>query len=499
MEAKNNEEKNLIKKSSFIKQTHISIIIIGIIFIFASIFHSNIWFDETYSVGMADRTFIDIWKIGGNDVHPILYYWMIHIISLITNSSVMAYRIFSAIAIAILGILGYTHIRKDFGEKTGIIFSTLVYFMPTMALYANQIRMYSWAALFVTILAIYAYRIIKNQSAKNWIIFFISSLFSIYTHYYGLMAAGLINLFVLFYFIKNKNKKPIITIIILGILQIMAYLPWLVYFMLQLKQVSGGFWIGFEFPTTLIELLGFQYEGNLTNKYVGFYFSIALYILLIILYFKNRKQIDDTLPIKLSLAIYLLIILAALIMTLILGTLILYYRYLFVIIGLYIFVISYILAKSNRDYITIIICLLTVILGTASNTIQISTNYDENNSKQIEYIKDNIQEGDIFIYSVVTKASIFTVNFTENTQYFYNKDNWNVEEAYKAFGPHMKIYTDLDFLKDYSGRIWIIDTENLDLYNDVFNNENYSLISKDVFKVPYQGETNGIVLVEKVK
>lgn len=116
-----------------IKNIHIAIIIIGIIFNCISIFHPNLWFDEAYSVGLANKSFTDIWKIGGNDVHPILYYWILHIIYLITNSSIegsiIAYRIFSAVCISILGILGFTHIRKDFGEKNrSTIFIFLIFF-----------------------------------------------------------------------------------------------------------------------------------------------------------------------------------------------------------------------------------------------------------------------------------------------------------------------------------------------------------------------------------
>lgn len=51
-----------------IKKAHILVIIIGAIFISLSIFHSNIWFDESYSVALANHTFSEIWTIGGNDV-----------------------------------------------------------------------------------------------------------------------------------------------------------------------------------------------------------------------------------------------------------------------------------------------------------------------------------------------------------------------------------------------------------------------------------------------
>ena len=48
------------------KYLHIAIIILGIIFITIPVFHNNLWFDESYSVGMANKSFIDIWQIGSN-------------------------------------------------------------------------------------------------------------------------------------------------------------------------------------------------------------------------------------------------------------------------------------------------------------------------------------------------------------------------------------------------------------------------------------------------
>ncbi len=126
--------------------------------------------------GMAGRNFIDIWNIGGHDVHPVLYYFILHIISLFTNNSILAFRIFSGVIISLTGILGYTHIRKDFGEKVGLIFSFLVFFSPVSAVYANEIRMYSLCMFLVTILSIYSYRLTKERKISYYIIFFLSSL-----------------------------------------------------------------------------------------------------------------------------------------------------------------------------------------------------------------------------------------------------------------------------------------------------------------------------------
>ena len=142
--------------------------------------------------------------------------------------------------------------------------------------------------------------------------------------------------------------------------------------------------------------------------------------------------------------------------------------------------------------------MITVILGTASNTIQITNNNNHNNLKQIEYLNENIQNGDIVIYKYIGNGAIIAVDFTENKQYFYNADNWNVEDAYKAFGDHMETCTNLDFLENYKGRIWIIDQDSFNLYNEVFNNDSYNILKQETYKIPYQDDTYGITLVEKI-
>ena len=367
---------------------HLLVIIFGSIFIFLSIFHENIWFDEAYSVGMTNKTFTDIWNIGSNDVHPVLYYWMLRIIKVLTNGSIIAYRIFSAIPIILLGILGITHIKKDFGEKTGIIFSFLSFFTPIIIVFANQIRMYSWAAYVVTILLIYSYRVYKGQdNFKNWIIFGLTSLFSIYIHYYGLICVGITNIFLMAYFIKNKKYKELKKQILYVIILIILFFPWIIKLLLQIKHVSKGFWIECKFPETLLEIIGFQMSG-IMNLWIGFVVNIILFTALEIVYLKKKETIDFK-PAKILIKIYLSIIGATIIISIICRTPILHYRYLFVIIGLYIFVISYMISKINKRYI-LAFCFLILVLGTINNFIQIQENYSVENGKQIKYLKENI-------------------------------------------------------------------------------------------------------------
>lgn len=489
-------------KSITLKQWHIAVIVIGIIFVSLGAFHSNLWFDESYSVGLARHTFGEIWSIGGHDVHPILYYWMLRIVYLMTGGTIMAYRIFSVIPIAIMIILGYTHIRKDFGEKTGFIFSFLSAFLPEMAQYAIEIRMYSWAILAVTILALYAYRLTKEDNTKNWIIFGLSSLASIYLHYYGLMAAGLINVFLLKYLIVKRRKKGIIFIISFGILQGLAYLPWLVNFATQLSNVSSGYWIGFSFPKTPMELLSSQLAGYVkTSDYTGLLvptvLALELYAYMIYKTYKYAKAKEDLNSFKWSVIVYFAVILAAIIITALMKTSILYYRYLFVITGLYIFAVSFILGKEENKIEIVAILSVIAILGVYNNIVMMKDNYDYSNQEPIKYLNENVKEGDTIVYADFGGGSVVAVQFADNQVYFYNADNWGVEEAYKAFGPNYEVKVTKDFIDNCSNRVWFVDNIYNSVADEIFEGKGYNKVSEKDFSTKYHDYSYKIVLLEK--
>ena len=505
MEKINNQLVLVKKKKDKILILNIIIIILGTIFISLGAFHTNIWFDESYSVAISNHSFSEIWNIGGNDVHPVFYYMMLKIVSLIFGNNILVFRLFSIVPIVILSILGITHIRKDYGERTGIIFSFLTLFLPIIASYSSEIRMYTWVMLFVTITAIYANRIYKDElSIKNWVIFALFSLLSAYTHYYGLMFAGIINVILFIYLLKNREEKnkDLKIFIIQAVVECLLYVPWLYYFIKQLTSVGGGYWIKLEFPDTLYNVLGIQYMGSLSNIF-GFCFAICLYIYLVFVIYRCKKERISVKNARNSLLLYVLIVFIAFLISL--KSPILYPRYLMAITGLLIFFIADIMAKEKSKYITIEICIIIFVTSLISNINIINNNYDNTNMKQIEYLEENIKDDDIIVYSNIGNGSVFAVYFKDNKQYFYNGDHWNVEEAYKAYGPQMETVEDLDFLKDYKGRIWIIDSTDSNFYNDKFKTDDYKVIDSKVIKTKYPSsfDTNysgyeyNLILIEK--
>ena len=515
-----------------LKYVHIAIIIIGIIFISLSAFHTGLWFDESYSVGMAGHSFKDIWLIGKNDVHPILYYWILHILNLIFGNNILVYRLFSVACIAILGIIGYTHIRKDFSPKVGIMFSFLVYFSPINVVYSAEIRMYCLAMLLVTLTAIYAYRIYrkiigqnstketkennKTRNIANWILFAICSLAAAYTHYYALLAIVIINLWLMIILIKDsvKNKKfstDLKIFIVCAIVQIALYLPWILSIIIEMLQSKSGYWIQFHFPNTLIELFTFSFTGNLVDSNLNYVsvpvalvWSSAVTIYMIYLYAKDMKKTKSEKkiikiamkPATLAIILFLIVPIGAGVVSIILNKMIVYARYLLCQMGLLIFFLAYTMQVKGIKSVNVILCITSVFLATYININFIKTNYDKSNIEPKEYIEQDIEPGDILLFNNEGSGFVMSVNFPENKAYFYDEWKWNVEKAYKAFGENFNTVTDIDWLEDFKGRIWAINSESYHIVEKVKEKCNVNIIKQQMFNTKYKEYRFSISLLE---
>ena len=492
---------------------HMVVIILGIIFIMIPNFHNNIWSDEAYTVGIVENSFCDIWRIGSYDVHPVLYYWILHLAYLIFGSNIYVYRIMSVIPLAILGILGYTHIKRDFGEKVGILFSFFTFALPITVSYAGEIRMYTWAMLFVTLMAIYAYRIYKNSTIKNWIIFAIFSLASAYTHYYALATAGIINLILFIYLIyktikshkENKENKiyskELKCFTISAIVQVLLYMPWMFAFIGQLKGVSNEYWIPKPSIGIFFQIFTFQFTGDLDATYINnilamiFEYILILYMIYLMISNKERK------PGILAIGIYLDVLFVVYIISLKMP--ILYARYFLTLVGLLIFFLAFFMAKEKRKIITIVMCCITLIMAIRVNINLIKKSYAPNNRQAIDYIEKEFQGGDIIYWGKFGEGFSLVMQLKNNDVpvYYYSKKYyyWTNPRALEAYGSNMTEIDNIEVFDNYKGRIWIIGRDGFSAYDELAQRygEKIKKIKQEKFNMDYHSRKCSITLVEK--
>ena len=203
-----------------------------------------------------------------------------------------------------------------------------------------------------------------------------------------------------------------------------------------------------------------KYKGNLTFQPI--ILSTAFYAYLIYMVASTPKK--ERKPGTWGFIIYIGIILLVLVICAMLHSVILLSRYLLILNSAFMFSIAYFMAKDTNKVRMITICLIILTLSAFSNCKTIRENYAENNRDFKTYLDENIEDGDIIIYSGAINGAVITTEVSQNhdnTSYFYNKEHWGVHDAYKAFAPYMVIEEDLSkILDNYTGRIWIVENEN---------------------------------------
>lgn len=178
---------------------------------------------------------------------------------------------------------------------------------------------------------------------------------------------------------------------------------------------------------------------------------------------------------------------------------ILYARYFLNLTGLFIFFMAFYMAKGGKKVLTIIACVLTLVTGILVNINVTKMNYDQSNKLPLEYVKQDVQQGDLIIYGNEGSGFAISMQMPEIANCFYDEARWNVEPAYKAFGKDMLYINTLEALDDYEGRIWIINLENFAIYNQFAERykENVNMVKQESFSTGYHGYKYTITLIEK--
>lgn len=481
------------------KKLHISLIIVGIVLILIGTFHGNIWYDEAYTVGMMHQSWGDMIETGINDVHPLLYYVIAKIYTMIFGISVTSLRIFSVIGAVILAVIGYTHIRKEFGEKIGFFFSFLTLFLPIMPVYATEIRMYSWAAVLVTLAAFYAYKIIKYNKTKDYVLFVVFAVLSAYIHYFATLAIILINIIFMFFMIKDRRdcwKKWLIV----AVSQIVLFIPGMIILLRQMTSViEGGYWINITYPNVLGEIIEYHFKGVASGNIVG-YIAGMLYIYCIVkLVLECKKNKKEAIPAVIAIGIYFGVIAIALIVSAVKRDIFIT-RYTMPMIGLLIFFIAFILAKEKRQWLTGLICGAILMVYAMSTSIYYINAYSQENGEMQQEISQELQKEDIFIYREIALSGVIAELFPDNQQYFYNIYNWDVEKSYGAFAPQMKCVSSLDDIDFTNKRVWVIDNDSWDTYKSLDEYGDLSIQKESKrYWTPYKGYAYVVNLVELTK
>lgn len=217
---------------------------------------ASIWFDEAFSVYIAQFSFWDIARYTATDVHPPFYYWVLKVWSSLFGTTELAIRslsiIFGAGAIATTFAL----VRKMFGRPSAAVSLILLSLSPMIIRFSDEARMYTLAAMIIMLATYVMVKASEAKSKKLWIVYGVLVSLGMWTHYFTALA-WLAHWFWRATQVWKKGNSPKVFIqrlfskewITAYSVAIGLYLPWLPFMAFQLGVVqSGGFWIG---PVTI--------------------------------------------------------------------------------------------------------------------------------------------------------------------------------------------------------------------------------------------------------
>jgi hypothetical protein len=313
---------------------------LGIIFFAAAIYclirsitlslTTDIWYDELFTMEFATRPVKELISLTARDVHPPFYYMIVRFFILLCDSlgitgdgailgAESVAKLVSVLPFFILMIYGVTTIRKRFGILPAGLFSFAIITMPQMPEYTTEIRMYSWAMLFVTMALLHGLNLLDNimgRESKGWdildgLMLWLSTTAAAYTHYYAAFAIGIIYgiliVWMLAYYMRVAKKKTegkiglkaAATLIVALNLTIASYIPWVSVVLRQVGAVKANYWIQPVGIRSFGSAIKHLFKGYFTNDLLAVVIAVLLFVLVAFLLLRTvlrtirAKEITD--------------------------------------------------------------------------------------------------------------------------------------------------------------------------------------------------------------
>ncbi len=254
---------------------------------FSLCFSNDIWYDELFTVGMAEHSYSELVRFTAADVHPPLYYCIVKMFADLCKlivpgvGTVIPAKMVSVLPYFVLLFYAVTFLRKRFGLFVGGLFLFCVTAMPQLPAYTVEVRMYGWALLFVTAAFLHGHALTENYvnqkaepdaaygstgAAEQTVAYgrsdaekpqtgrqvrgrrlhgaalVIYGLAAAYTQYFACVAVVMVYLCLLLVFLFRDRRRVREWLLYVAV-SVIGYVPWLFALAGQLGAVSENYWI----------------------------------------------------------------------------------------------------------------------------------------------------------------------------------------------------------------------------------------------------------------
>lgn len=205
---------------------------------------SGLYLDEAQVLGISSLPrAVDIFQVlAAHESHPPLYYlvvrWWQDLVGRSAESSVALSILAGTLAIA----LGYqASLRLSGSRRTAMATAWLIALSPTLVRYSVMVRPYILLTLLV-LGAVWSLTVAVDSGSKcGWIVYSITAVLLVYTHYWAWLVLAGLNTAVLIERGTSGFRTRIAQLAPANLVVVVAFLPWFPSFLNQMR-VAGHHW-----------------------------------------------------------------------------------------------------------------------------------------------------------------------------------------------------------------------------------------------------------------
>ncbi len=207
-----------------------------------------IWYDEGFSLLLSQRSPALIWTTTAGDVHPPLYYVILHYWTQVFGRSVLSVRSLSALADVGTLLLCVKLMSLLVSRRAALIAGVLFALLPIAVRYSQEVRMYTLLGLWLmaaTVVLVCWGR--QPYSRRYPLLYVLLMAAAFYTHYF---AALCVLVHWLYWSGLGSGESVLLPVrrwLLANAAIVLLYLPWLPNFIGQTRVMKGLEWIP---PTT---------------------------------------------------------------------------------------------------------------------------------------------------------------------------------------------------------------------------------------------------------
>ncbi|SEN53691.1 glycosyltransferase family 39 protein [Pseudomonas sp. NFACC39-1] len=204
-----------------------------------------IWYDEAFSVLLARHEPWQIWSMTARDVHPPLYYLVLHYWMILFGDGVLAVRSLSAIADVGTVLLSIKMMSLVATRRATWIAALLLALLPISIRYSQEARMYTLLGFWLMGATVALVCWIKASERKQFaFIYVLLMTAAFYTHYFAALCV-LVHWFYWWWGRPGVSQTllPVHRWILANAAIVVLFVPWLPHFIDQLSGRQGLEWI----------------------------------------------------------------------------------------------------------------------------------------------------------------------------------------------------------------------------------------------------------------